>query len=364
MNNIVGTYLMFKANNIVNYIEILAEEQRKLSKIPKSLNKLIYKYYDLFILSEKELDYDKLKEITGLDLGHEQLLLFYLLIEFDMASKTEYQDSLLYDFYDFIVNSIIIFSNLENMKVTNKQLVYDEIIKKIIKKNSKLINDEYKTLLENTHNSLCKVFNTSYKKELKFYEMYRSSTYSVKYSKIKNSFEYYLAKFNYNNPAFNNESRKDLQLVKKEFNLQVNLIGLEITLMRVLRDTLSGIKRTIFVILDDDVIAKKTNLDIFVNMNKLRFLKERMIFLVQTSLLEKYEERLKELITDGFEISYLKNDKLTSYDIFKNNGYIIMDYNEYSSNFEFCKKHNLEVIINKVDKKDIENLAGIKYIGT
>ena len=67
----------------------------KMRKQQIKYKKLVQSYF------LKRNDYDKLKEVTGLDLGHEQLLLFYLLIEFDMASKTEYQDSLLYDFYDF-----------------------------------------------------------------------------------------------------------------------------------------------------------------------------------------------------------------------------------------------------------------------
>ena len=83
MNNIVEAYLMFKSNNVCNYIDILAEEMRVLSKIPKQLNQLIYKYYDLFVLSNREIDYGLLKEKTGLDVPNDKLILFYLLIEFE-----------------------------------------------------------------------------------------------------------------------------------------------------------------------------------------------------------------------------------------------------------------------------------------
>ena len=62
MNNIVETYLTFKADNIVKYIKVLSEEKRVSSKIPRQLNRLIYKYYNLFVLSNKEVDYEFLKQ--------------------------------------------------------------------------------------------------------------------------------------------------------------------------------------------------------------------------------------------------------------------------------------------------------------
>ena len=117
MNNIVETYLMFKANTVCEYINILAEDMRKVSKIPRQLNKLIYKYYDLHLLSSKPIDYETLKNKTGLNEENERLILFYLLIEKDIASKTEFKDKELYDFYNLLVNSIIIFSELENNKI-------------------------------------------------------------------------------------------------------------------------------------------------------------------------------------------------------------------------------------------------------
>lgn len=365
MNNIVGTYLMFKANTVVEYIETIAEDMRKLSKIPKQLNKLIYKYYDLAILSDKKIDYQKLKIITGLDEQDEnRLLLFYLLIEFDMASKTEYQDYELYEFYNFIVNSIIIFTTVENHKVVNKQPTYDDVINKILKLNLTIINDEYILLLDTANQNLAKVFNNSLRKERKFNELYHSSTYSIKYTKIKNALELYLEKMKYRSPKLEPESRKDIELISQEYELSINWINLEMTMMRVLRDTLSGIKRTIIISLDDDVITKKANLDSFINMIKLRFLKERMIFLVHTSLLEKYEDRINELITEGFNISYLKNSELTSYDVLKNGCYLFMEYEKYFEAKEKCQKHNIDVIINKANRKEQEKLEGIKYISS
>ena len=73
MNNIVETYLMFKANTVCEYINILAEDMRKVSKIPRQLNKLIYKYYDLHLLSSKPIDYETLKKKTGLNEENERL---------------------------------------------------------------------------------------------------------------------------------------------------------------------------------------------------------------------------------------------------------------------------------------------------
>lgn len=104
MNNVVNTYLMFKAKNVLSYIRILAEEEKKVSMLPKQLNRVIYKYYDLFILSNNELDYGFMKKKTGIEDTKERLTLFYLLVEFDMTSKKELSTQNLYNFYKFIVD--------------------------------------------------------------------------------------------------------------------------------------------------------------------------------------------------------------------------------------------------------------------
>lgn len=115
MNSITDTYLTFRVNNVIEYIKLLAEEERITSKIPRQLNKLIYKYYDLFILTNKEVDYEKIKIRTGLNDTNERLILFYLLIEFELTSRLELSDKKLYDLYNFIVNSIIVFIDLEKI---------------------------------------------------------------------------------------------------------------------------------------------------------------------------------------------------------------------------------------------------------
>ena len=132
--------------------------------------------------------------------------------------------------------------------------------------------------------------------------------------------------------------------------------------MRELKDTMNGIERIVFVKLDNEVIVKKSNLDLFVDMFKLRFLKERIIFLVNISLLEKYEERINNLILDGFNISYDKDCNLTLYDVYKYGGYLLIDYDDVNDSLKFANKYNLEIIIKKINKKDVKNINNIKYV--
>ncbi len=362
MNNIVETYLMFKANNVCEYINILALDIRKVSKVPKQLNKLIYKYYDLFVLSDKKIDYDLLKSKTGLEESYERLVLFYLLTEFDFASRTEFMNNELYNFYDFLVNSIIIFSNLELTRDISKDNFYDECLSRTIEKYNYLISQEYLFLLDRLHLSLENKFSFFLKKDIKFYENFMSNTYKTNYTKIINSNEYYIETFKYKNSKFANESKKDIELVKNEFATKLDFVNLEMISMRILKELLSETRRTIFVKLNDEVVSKKSNFDSLFNMFRLRFLKERIIFLVNTSLLDRYEERIKHLISNNFNISYIKNSRLTSYDVFKDGGYILINYDEFNESLDFIEKSNLEIIANKVDKKYIDNLKDIKYI--
>lgn len=364
MNNIVETYLMFKANMVCEYINILAEDIRKVSKIPKQLNKLIYKYYDLYLLSDKEIDYEMLKAKTGLNEEIERLVLFYLLIEKDIASKTEFKDKEYYQFYDFLVDSIIVFTELENNRVKQKNIEYDDNIQKILKKHLEDISNEYILLIDKLHDSLEKSYLNAMKCESKFNEIYNTIPYSVSYSKVKRSSELYFEKLRYRNDKLLSESKKDVELINDEFSLDLNLVNIEIASMRILKDIFNGLKRTVFIEIKDDIITKKNNFSKFSSMFKLRFLKEKIIFLVNTSLLDKYEERINYLISDGLCISYIKDCKLTSYEVYKNGGYIIINYDEIKDNINFTKEHNLEIIANKVNKKDIDKLKNIKYIST
>lgn len=166
MNSITDTYLTFRVNNVIEYIKLLAEEERITSKIPRQLNKLIYKYYDLFILTKKEVDYEKIKIRTGLNDTNERLILFYLLIEFDLTSRLELSDKKLYDLYNFIVNSIIVFIDLEkNISKNTEQYSYENSIKRTLKKYEGnieyLINNNFNVALS-TNKTLTK--NQIYKK--------------------------------------------------------------------------------------------------------------------------------------------------------------------------------------------------------
>lgn len=362
MNNIVETYLMFKANTVCEYINILAEDMRKVSKIPRQLNKLIYKYYDLHLLSSKPIDYETLKKKTGLNEENERLILFYLLIEKDIASKTEFKDKELYDFYNLLVNSIIIFSELENNKISQKNIEYDNNILKVLNKHMGDISKDYILLIDKLHDTLQKIYLKSLKKEIKFNNTYINIPYSASYSKIKRSNEFYLEKLRYRNEKLSLESKKDVELINDEFSLDLNFVNIEIASMRILKNIFFGIKRTVFIELSSEIITNKSNFGKFYNMINLRFLKENIVFLINTSLLEKYEERINKLILDGFNVSYLKNCNLAPYDIYKYGGYMVVDYEELANSMNFVKKHNLEIIANKVNRKDADKLKNIKYI--
>ena len=168
MNNVIDAYLTFKVDNVLEYIKILSDEMRVSSKIPRSLNKLIYKYYDLFVLSNKEVDYEKLKLKTGLDDTNARLILFYLLIEFDITSKTELSSKSLYEFYNFIVNSIIIFVDLEKDISKSKELYsYDNSIEQILKKHSLYLDADFLLIFDKLYFSLSKQYNKNQKQEEK-----------------------------------------------------------------------------------------------------------------------------------------------------------------------------------------------------
>ena len=229
MNSITDTYLTFRVNNVIEYIKLLAEEERITSKIPRQLNKLIYKYYDLFILTNKEVDYEKIKIRTGLNDTNERLILFYLLIEFDLTSRLELSDKKLYDLYNFIVNSIIVFIDLEkNISKNTEQYSYENSIKRTLKKYEDYLDIEYLLLLDKLYSKLEKKYNNSVKENNKFITEYNFENFILTNTKIKNSDNLYLNKFKYKNEKLTSESKKDIEIIDNEFAVELKYINIEI----------------------------------------------------------------------------------------------------------------------------------------
>lgn len=367
MNSVIDAYLTFKTDNVINYIKILAEEKKVSSKIPRQLNKLIYKYYDLFILSNKEVDYEKIKLKTGLEEDEKRLILFYLLIEFDMTSKTELSNEKLYNFYNFIVNSIIVFIDLEKtISKAKEHYSYEDSIKNIQKKYSDYLDANYLILLDTAYIQLSKQYNKNQKKEEKFKELQESDNFKLSLSKIKNSSNLFFSKFKHINEKLDNESKKDIELIKTEFAIELNFINIETIALRIIEEAFTESDKVIFINLEDEIITKKINLTRLENLLKLRVLKERIYLIINTSILEKYEDRINYLINEGFNFSYRKNTELSKKDIYKYGNYLLVEYDNFlEDEKKFAKENNLELIVrlkSRLSKEELKKLDNIKYI--
>ena len=362
MDNIVESYLMFKANNVCDNIEVLAKELRVFSKVPKQLNKLVYKYYDLFVLSSKEFDQEFFRNKTGLNETKIRQILFYLLIEFDFASKTEYQDKEYYEFYDFLVNAIILFTLLESIKIKYSNLSYDDAILKAVNSEDIVIDTSFALLLNNSHELLERHYNYSLKSEIKFWEEFVTPMYQPRYRKVRNSNNLYLEKLNYKNDKLLKESRKDVELIDTQYQFELSMVSINIVSMDIIRGVLCGIDKRVMIHLPDEVITKKNNLEVLLDMMELRFLKEKIIFCVNTSLLEKYEDRISSLMDSGFNISFYKDCILTSNDLFKEDIYLILDNSDVKDNLKFAYQNNLKIIVNKMSKENIEVYKDMMYV--
>ena len=367
MNSVIDAYLTFKIDNIIEYIKILSEEKKVSSRIPRTLNKLIYKYYDLFVLSKKEVDYEKLKLKTGLDDTKERLILFYLLIEFDMTSKTELSEEKLYNFYNFIVNSIIVFTDLEKTISKNKEhYSYDDSIKRILKKYEDYLDVDFLILLDAVYSKLDKKYCKNQVKELRFKESQKNDNFKLSLSKIKNSEDLYLSKFKFNDERLENESKKDIELIRNEFAVKLNFINIEMIALKVVEESFTESNEIVFVNLEDEIITKKTNLSNLEKLLDLRVLKEKICLIVNTSILEKYEDRINYLINEEFNFSYQKNTELVKKDIYKHGNYLFVEYdNLLNDEIEFAKDNNLELIVklkSRLSQEELNKLGNIKYI--
>lgn len=367
MNSIVETYLNFKADNILKYIKVLSEEKRVSSKIPRQLNRLIYKYYNLFVLSQKEVDYNFLKNKTNLEEDKNKLILFYLLIEFDMTSKTELSNKKLYDFYNFIVNSIIIFIELENTNSKEKQhYSYEETMKNILKKYNDYLEVDYILLIDKMYLKLSKIYIESAKKSNKIQELLENPNYTISYSKIKNSNNLYLNKFKYKNNLLDNESKKDIEIISKEYAIKHNFINIELTSYNIVKNAFTNNKRVILLTICQELLTTKSNLIRLERFICLNCLKEQLYLIVNTSNLEKNKNNIEYLLNKDINICLYKNTILTKDAMFNKAKYLLVDYDDnYNDYITFANNYRLEIILITKNKlpKDIESkFNNIKYI--
>ena len=360
MNSITDTYLTFRVNNVIEYIKLLAEEERITSKIPRQLNKLIYKYYDLFILTNKEVDYEKIKIRTGLNDTNERLILFYLLIEFDLTSRLELSDKKLYDLYNFIVNSIIVFIDLEkNISKNTEQYSYENSIKRTLKKYVDYLDIEYLLLLDKLYPKLEKKYNNSVKENNKFITEYNFENFILTNTKIKNSDNLYLNKFKYKNEKLTSESKKDIEIIDNEFAVELKYINIEIISLKILYEAFTENNKIIFIPLEDLFVSKKSNILKLESLLHLSILKERICFIVNNELIKKYEGNIEYLINNNFNVALSTDKTLTKNQIYKKIKYLfIEDNDDLKDNVESAQKFNLEIIIkgNIKNNKDLDNL--------
>lgn len=366
MNNVIDAYLTFKVDNVLEYIKILSDEMRVSSKIPRSLNKLIYKYYDLFVLSNKEVDYEKLKLKTGLDDTNARLILFYLLIEFDITSKTELSSKSLYEFYNFIVNSIIIFVDLEKDISKSKELYsYDNSIEQILKKHSLYLDADFLLIFDKLYFSLSKQYNKNQKQEEKIKLLLNSDTFKITLSKLKNVDGLFYCKFKHVNDKLEEESKKDVELIKSEYTVQMNFINIELVAFRILEEAFAENDKTIFIYLEDDVITKKVNFTKLVNLLNLRVFKDKINLIINTSVLEKYEDRVHYLIEEGFNISFKKDTELIKKNIYKQGGYMFVNYESLLEDEKrFALDNNLKLVVmlkSRISKEKLVELDDVMY---
>lgn len=365
MNNVVNAYLMFKAKNVSNYIRILANEEKKVSMLPKQLNKVIYKYYDLFILSNSELDYEFMKKKTGLDDIKERLTLFYLLVEFDITSRRELSDERFYKFYKFIVDSIIIFVEVERDKIQLKEeYSYSRVINKITKDYEFYLDYNYILLLDNLYNLLEKCYNESLKIELLFRKNYDTGSYSTNYIKVKNVNNMYLSKFKYKKDSFYKESKKDINLIASEYLKEFDFINLEMLSLDLLYKCLLGNYKKVFVEISEELFSKKLYVNKLISLLKFRFCKERIIFLVKFTSLEKNKGNINYLYSQGFKFSFIKDTNEIVSNIY-GNCYLFVPYCvDYKREVKEIVELGYDFVLLLNNKNEIPKESNYKYLIT
>lgn len=362
MDNLIDRYLGFYADMIGASVSILSEEVRQ----NKKFNDVIYDYLNEFALGNDNVDNKELVNAVGFKTSYSKLAFFKLLIDYGIVSRLDLKDIGVYRTYMFIVDATMffmsLFSYVNNDRVVN--VSFEKLSKKVFKE-QQFDEEEY---LKEQFNKFIEDIEVVFYKFIKLEKVILDITLESNFKLITNKFNdsLELTSIKYFNDDLISYREKEIEFVRKDYEMDIYKIGLMVLGVKLINDNLKGNKRKVFLEISDSILKKKSSLKILIDTTKIYGLRQNLVLAINYSMVRDSLELVNYLKEQDYEVAIIKNSEMPNNFDLGNAKYLLIDYYDDDDFGRICRKCNedVEVIVTNhisSDKMSRCVAMGVKY---
>lgn len=355
MDNLVDSYLLFKADNVSKYVEELNKFSPTSIELPVKLRDIVYDYLNEVLLGNDILDKEKLVEITNMHVDNITNSIFKLLVEYGVTTRKALKTRETADTYRFIVDAIMLFACVDGMTNTSKcgDVSFDSTFNKAYHKLN-LQNEKAIKKVINAHpKGFVNIFKTSLSKNDEFNRVLANQTYIFNQTNIDATS--LLIDFEYINDDLFSYEAKEIDFVRKDFNPEIFKNSMDLCCLNVIEDILKGDRKRLFIKIPSYILMKKSLVKVLTDCTRIFAVKRNIILLVNYSQLEDVEGLADTLTDSGYTMAINKDREFGKMFNLYGVKYLFLEYSDDSEFKNIIRKCSDTVemfITNRIQKRD------------
>lgn len=365
MDNLVNTYLEFRASNIEKYVRLVMKHFDSSVKLSIKLLDVIYDYLNEVYLPSEYASEAGLSRVTGLSLDKDRSSIIALMIDYGLVTRAKLKDEDVQSLYLFVVDTILLFVGIESKTISTEfnEGDFNKVLLEVLKEEKFEYDSRIGAIVDGYTNEFNKLFDTIYNKQNKFYLTILESPFSYKLLPFGDDM-YYL-NLEYYNQAFVDYEDKEVSNILNDYEFDIFKFGLEYMLIEFVDSLFKQEKKKVFINIPTRVFSKKTSFKVILDMVSIYSIKKNIVLNYEYSA-NKYESTVRLLFDKGFTTGIIKNVKFEKDFDLAYAKYLFFEYNDDNELKNIVKKTSEStklVITNDVsvsEKLDCMGL-GIKY---
>lgn len=356
MDNLIDSYVLFKADNIYSYLVELNKLSSYNTKISSKYRDMIYDYLNEILIGQDIPTQEVSKKITNLSVKPEENAIYKLLVEFGITTRRELAKKKYFESFKFIVDAIKLFACIEGMTNTSKcgEVDFDSVFSKALRKLNISSEAEIKRIINANKAVFVKLFNTSLEKTNDFNQYFAScDSYIINETVVdKDSL---LIDLEYISDMLISFDEKEVKFISKEYELQIFKNCLEIVCLNIIEDIMKDARKRIFLRIPDEILRKKSYLRVLMETTRVFGLKKNIILLINYNVMNSIDDLYQVLIDKGYTFALNKDVEFEkNFDLFGVK-YLFLEYNddpEFKNIIRKCSDVCELFITNRVSKGD------------
>lgn len=355
MDNLVDSYLLFKSDNVCKYVCELNRFSPTSIELPVKLRDIVYDYLNEVYLGNEVLSKEQLVEITNMHVDNISNSIFKLFVEYGVTTRKALKDKTTSEAYRYIVDAIMLFTCVDGMTNTSKcgDVSFDNTFNKAYRKLELNSEKAIKKVINAHPKGFVNIFKDSLSKNDKFNSTIGNSSYIFNNTSIDE--KSILIDFEYLNDELFSYEDKEINFVKKDYELDIFRNSLELCCLNVIEDILKGDRKRVFIRIPKEFLMKKANLKVLMDVTHIFGVKRNIILLVDYSLLDSIEGLADTLIDKGYILSINKDKEFGKMFNLFGVKYLFLEYSDDSEFKNIIRKCSDTVemfITNRIQKRD------------